>query len=279
VTTRRKLLASFLGAGAALAYPIGVEPRWFDLTTKRVRLSRVKVVQPMRILHLADLHASAVVSLKMIEEAIELGMAQRPDLVCLTGDFVTHRADAPAAADYVRVLRRVVANGAQAFAVMGNHDGGRWSARTGGWADHVMVDRILEDSGIELLHNRSRVVEVSGQKLVLAGTGDYWAREVEPGLAFRGVDERRPVVLLAHNPDTKELCSPYCWDLQLSGHTHGGQVIVPLYGPPFRSVEDMRYLSGLKPWGTRQIHVTRGVGNLLGVRLNCRPEVSLLEVG
>jgi predicted MPP superfamily phosphohydrolase len=56
-------------------------------------------------------------------------------------------------------------------------------------------------------------------------------------------------------------------------------VIVPFYGPPFRSVEDMRYLAGLKPWGSRQIHVTRGVGNLLGVRLNCRPEVSLLEVG
>jgi predicted MPP superfamily phosphohydrolase len=232
----------------------------------------------VRILHLADLHASAVVPLEMIAAAVAAGMAERPDIVCLTGDFITHRVDSPSAADYARVLRPL-SSGAQAFAVMGNHDGGRWAARTHGWTNHLLMDRILEDSGIEVLHNRSRVVEVRGQKLVLAGTGDYWSQEVDPESVFRDVDSRLPVALLAHNPDTKDLCSPYCWDLMLSGHTHGGQVIVPFYGSPFRPVQDMRYIAGLKPWGARQIHVTRGVGNLLGVRLNCRPEVSLLEVG
>ena len=74
------------------------------------------------------------------------------------------------------------------------------------------------------------------------------------------------------------MCAAYDWDLMLSGHTHGGQIIVPLYGAPFHAVSDRRYMAGLKPWGSRQIHVTRGVGNLLGVRFNCRPEVSLLEV-
>jgi hypothetical protein len=58
----------------------------------------------------------------------------------------------------------------------------------------------------------------------------------------------------------------------LSGHTHGGQVIVPLYGPPIVPVNDRRYVSGLKPWGARQIHVTRGEGNIGGVRFACRPE-------
>jgi len=276
--TRRSVITSLLGAGAALAYPIAVEPRWLDITHKRVRLTRVGLADPVRILHLADLHASAVVSLQMIADAIAAGMAQRPDIVCFTGDFITHRFDTPDAAEYARVLRRATA-GARAFAVMGNHDGGRWAARTGGWADHLWMDRVLEDAGIELLHNRSRVVEVRSQKLALVGTGDYWALEVETERAFRDIDERLPIVLLAHNPDTKALCSPYVWDLQLSGHTHGGQVIVPFYGPPFHAVKDMRYLAGLKPWGSRQIHVTRGVGNLLGVRLNCRPEVSLLDVG
>jgi predicted MPP superfamily phosphohydrolase len=272
------VLFSFLGAGAAIAYPCGIEPRWLDVTTKRVRLSRAPLERPVRLLHLSDLHASAVVSLRMIEEAVALGMAQRPDIVCLTGDYITHRMDSPAPADYIPVLRKL-ACGAQAFAVMGNHDGGRWAARARGWANHLQMDQILEDAGIELLHNRPHVVEVRGQKLVLAGTGDYWAEEVQPESAFRGIDSRLPVVLLAHNPDTKDLCAPYTWDVMLSGHTHGGQVIVPFYGAPFRSVADTRFLAGLVPWGSRQIHVTRGVGNLLGVRFNCRPEVSVLEVG
>lgn len=269
---------SFLGAGAAIAYASAAELRWFDVTRKRVRLSRVPLKRPVRVLHLSDLHASAVVSLDMISSAVALGMAERPDIVCLTGDFISHRDDNPAAMEYVRVLRKLTI-GTQAFAVMGNHDGGRWAAGARGWANHLWVDRILEDAGIEMLHNRSRVVEVRGQRLVLAGTGDYWAEEVEPESAFREVDSRLPVVLLTHNPDTKDVCSPYCWDLMLSGHTHGGQVIVPLYGAPFCTVADTRYLAGLKPWGDRQIHVTRGVGNLHGVRFNCRPEVSLLEVG
>jgi predicted MPP superfamily phosphohydrolase len=276
--TRRTLLSATLGATAAIAYPRFVEPRWFDVTRKRVPLSRVRLDHPVRILHLADLHASRVVSLDMIADAIEKGMAERPDIVCFTGDFITHREDSPASRDHVRVLRKA-AEGAHAFAVMGNHDGGRWAAHARGWANHLMMDRVLEDAGIELLHNRSHVVEVRGQKLALAGTGDYWSLEVEPESTFRNVDTRLPVVLLAHNPDTKDLCGPYCWDLMLSGHTHGGQVIIPLYGPPFRAVADTRYITGLNPWGSRQVHVTRGVGNLLGVRFNCRPEVSLLELG
>jgi hypothetical protein len=267
-----------MGATAAVAYPRFVEPRWFDVTHKRAALSRVRLERPVKVLHLADLHASRVVSLEMIADAVGMGMAERPDIVCLTGDFITHRADSPSSADYVRVLRKV-SQGARAFAVMGNHDGGRWAARARGWANHLLMDRILEDAGIEVLHNRSRVVEVRGQKLVLTGTGDYWAQEAEPEAAFHEVDSRLPVVLMTHNPDTKDLCGPYCWDLMLSGHTHGGQVIVPFYGPPFQAVADTRYIAGLKPWGTRQVHVTRGVGNLLGVRFNCRPEVSLLEVG
>ena len=64
----------------------------------------------------------------------------------------------------------------------------------------------------------------------------------------------------------------------LSGHTHGGQVVLPWYGAPYSTAEDTRYLQGLKPWGARQIQVSRGVENLLGVRFNCWPEVSLLEL-
>lgn len=276
--SRRRVVLSALGAAAIGAYPFWLEPRWLDVTRRRVRLPRPGLDRPVRVLHLSDLHASVFVSLRLISDAISRGLAAKPDVVCLTGDFVSGPGDTPARADYARVLRRLSA-AAPTFAVLGNHDGGTWASGRYGWTNHRLIDHILEDSQIETLHNRSQVVEVRGQKLGFVGVGDYWSEEVDAARAFSGLDPKLPAVLLAHNPDTKELCSAHSWDLMLSGHTHGGQIVVPFYGTPFRPVQDTRYLAGLKHWGSRQIHVTRGVGNLLGVRLNCRPEVSLLEVG
>ena len=274
VTTRRKVLYSMLGCAAAAAYPCYIEPRWLDLSRRRVILPRLEC--PVNLLQLSDLHASEFVSLGMIETAVNLGLSAKPDLICLTGDFISYR-DVPDAAAYARILRRL-SQAAPTFAVLGNHDGGRWG-RDKGFPDHRYVDRVLEMAEIPLLHNRAVRLEPNGQPLSLAGVGDVWAGEMKAARAFAGVKAGdHPVVLLSHNPDTKTYLGQYPWDLMLSGHTHGGQVIIPFYGPPIIPVADLRYLAGLKPWGDRQIHVTKGVGNLLGVRFDCRPEVSLLEL-
>jgi predicted MPP superfamily phosphohydrolase len=86
-------------------------------------------------------------------------------------------------------------------------------------------------------------------------------------------------ILLNHNPDAKDLVRSYEWDLMLCGHTHGGQVCLPFIGAPFAPVRDKRYLHGLYAWNKRWLHISSGVGNLHGIRFNCRPEVSLLTVG
>ena len=273
--TRRKLLYSFFAA--PLLYPCYWEPRWLDVTHRRVRLPGFRPAQPIRVLHLADLHASIFVPLSMIDHAITLGLATRPDLICVTGDFITLREGFDASL-YARVLRRLSA-AAPTFAVLGNHDGGNWSRYHHGFADHTVVDRILEDASIELLHNRPARAEVRGSRITLAGVGDLWSHEVQPARAFAGVTLDSPVLLLAHNPDTKDRLRTYPWHLMLSGHTHGGQIIVPFEGQRYAPVSDKRYVAGLKPWGARQIHVTRGVGNLGGVRFRCRPEVSILTIG
>ncbi len=272
--TRRKLLYSFFGS--TLAYPCYWEPRWLDVTHRRVKTT-TGLPGPIRILHLSDLHASIFVPLSMIHHAITAGLAQKPDIICVTGDFITNRQGFHPG-PYSQALRRL-SDFAPTFAVLGNHDGGSWTGRHLGYPDHKVVDRILEDSRIELLHNRSREVRVRDSAVTLVGVGDLWSDEVEPRRAFADVRDSHPTVLLAHNPDTKDELRYYRWDLMLSGHTHGGQVIIPFEGPRYAPVEDKRYVAGLKLWGTRQIHVTRGVGNVGGVRFACRPEVSLLTVG
>jgi predicted MPP superfamily phosphohydrolase len=271
--TRRKLLYSFFGS--TLVYPCYLEPRWLDLTRRSVRL-QTPAGGPIRILHLSDLHASLLVPLSMIQRAITAGLSEKPDLICVTGDFITHRQDFDAR-EYAAALRRLSA-AAPTFAVLGNHDGGEWASQHLGNRDHRTVDRILEDAGIELLHNRSAAVEARGARLNVVGVGDLWSDEVDARRAFADVKGGRPTVLLAHNPDAKDEVRRQPWDLMLSGHTHGGQIVIGFDGSRYAPVEDKRYVAGLKTWGTRQIHVNRGVGNIAGVRFRCRPEVSILTL-
>ncbi len=273
--TRRKLLYAFFGL-PPLAYPCYWEPRWLEVTHRRARLRGWGARAPLRVLHLADLHASMFVPLSMIDHAISLGLEARPDVICVTGDFITMR-EGFRARDYADLLRRLPA-AAPTYAVLGNHDGGRWTGGHFGFPDHRMVEGILDEAGIELLHNRWVSLEGRGAGLTLAGVGDLWNGEVSGERAFRGIGGGGPVVVMAHNPDTKDCLREWRWDLMLSGHTHGGQVIVPFEGPRYAPVEDKRYIAGLKPWGTRLIQVTRGVGNVGGVRFRCRPEVSVLTL-
>ena len=274
--TRRRLLRSLLGTAAAAAYPCGFEPFWMEQAERSITLKRSGLTHPIRILHLSDLHASFVVPMSLIERAVKLGIESKPDVVCLTGDFIRYRGDFDFPR-YVHVLKQL-AGVAPAYAVLGNHDGGVWARESWGYSDHRVVEHLLDESGIELLHNRSIHLHIRNDGLSLVGVGDLWSDEIEAAPAFAGVDQSRPIILLSHNPDSKDILGAHPWDLMLSGHTHGGQIIVPLAGAPFAPVEDKRYLAGLKPWGARQIHVTRGGGSLGGVRFRCRPEVSLLQI-
>jgi len=266
-----------VGVGStAIGYPCFCEPRWLEVTERQVRLARVPVRRSLRLLHLSDLHASFVVPLSLIQNAITLGLNQPPDLICLTGDFITFRHDFDSG-EYVRALRRLSAV-APTFAVLGNHDGGNWARYRRGNPDHTFVERMLEESGVRLLHNRSERVTVRDEQLTLVGVGDLWSHEIDGHKAFASVRGAEAVILLSHNPDSKDKLDSFPWDLMLSGHTHGGQVIVPMEGVRYAPVVDKRYVAGLKPWGSRQIHVTRGVGNVGGVRFRCRPEVSSLII-
>lgn len=274
--TRRSLLKGALGAiPLGAAYPTLIEPGWLEVTQTRVPLG-MRVAQPLRILQLTDLHLSWCVPSLFIERAITRGLAWKPDIVCLTGDFITFEQGVDAAA-YATMLRRL-SQACPAFAVMGNHDSGINGAGYRGYSSHQFVDRILEDAGIHLLHNHAQTIDVRGQKWTLAGIADLWSNEAEPHRALGASAPDAPVVLLAHNPDSKEIVRPYRWNLMLCGHTHGGQVMVPFEGPRFAPVRDKRFIAGLYAWDTRHIYVSRGVGNLNGVRWLCRPEVTLLEL-
>lgn len=273
--SRRAFVASLaLGGVAWTGYARCLEPTWLDVGRHEVKTNIPG--PPLKVLHLSDFHASWCVGLDYIQEAIECGLRLQPDLICVTGDFITTTYDDFEA--YRRVLSRLPET-APAFACLGNHDGGAWSRCNHGYNDSQRVQTLVRQSGLELLLNQSKILEVRGRKIALIGLGDCYALEADPRQAFR-----RPIppgvvrIVLSHNPDTKVMLAPYPWDLMLSGHTHGGQLLLPLIGAPFAPVEDKRFIAGLYRWSGRWLHITKGVGNVYGLRFNCRPEVSLLTI-
>jgi predicted MPP superfamily phosphohydrolase len=298
--TRRQLLQLGLTASATSVYAGVVEPRWFDVSHTVIPVKGL--LRPIRVAHLADLHSSPSVPSGLLQDAARLALAQRPDLVLLTGDYISHTHTFDSRG-LEQVFRRLSGD-APVFAVMGNHDGGSYAfdgqpsvlarpylvlaaqgARgTGEWfKSSGPVREILLRGGVRVLHNESVLWQGGGQTLQLAGVGDFWVRgEFHPELAFQGAHSNLPTVVLSHNPDSKVLLRPFAWDLMLCGHTHGGQVVPPFVHPHWMPVQDKRYVAGLYEWERRQLYITRGVGSPFyrgfAVRFACRPEISILEL-
>jgi hypothetical protein len=272
--TRKQFLIGSMGTAAGVvAYMKWLEPRWLGIGRHEVKLGAAGG-SPIRLVQLSDFHASESVSLDFIQSAVQEGLKLKPDLICLTGDFITWRYGAfPRYAEILKPL----ADAAPTFATLGNHDGGHWVG-TAGYSDTSLVRDLLSRARIELLHNRSASVQVQGRKLDLVGVGDLWAQELDAALAFSSQRHGSTTILLSHNPDSKDQLLAYPWDLMLCGHTHGGQCDLVFFGTPFAPVRDKRYVRGLHRWNDRWIHITKGVGNLHGMRLNCRPEISLLTL-
>jgi predicted MPP superfamily phosphohydrolase len=280
--SRRKFLscAGFGGlVGLACASDASlVEPYQLEIGRHQFTTRSPQPGNELKLLHLSDFHASWAVSLEFIEQAIDLGLSLKPDLICLTGDYITQRWDDYDA--YARVLSKLSA-AAPVFACLGNHDGGNWAGLHGGYPTSYIVSQFLRQCRVNLLSNGWTSLRLKDRELTLVGLRDEWSEPGDLAASFPRPEPSRDEIrlVLAHNPDTKKKIQSHPWDLMLCGHTHGGQVVLPLLGGGmFAPVHDKHYLAGLLPWDNRWIHITRGVGNVHGLRFNCPPEVSLLTL-
>lgn len=281
---RRSFLKKVLGLICAILpsyFYLRFEANWLEVTSKKVLIPKLNNKTPIKLLHLSDLHFSETVSLEEIEFAFREGFSSSPDICVITGDFITNKKSDNELNELAKLLRNF-ATKVPTFATLGNHDGGSWAATHGGFQNTEKIEIVLKNAGIKLLHNRRESIYIKGQPLSITGIGDLWSKTCLPHLCLskKGDREKKiPEILLCHNPDAKELLAPYDWDLMLCGHTHGGQFKIPFINlTPFAPVLDHSIVEGLHTWSNRQIHVTRGVGNLWGIRLNCRPEISILEL-
>ncbi len=260
------------------SYAAYLEPRWLELTHDSVPVEGLPRGEAIRLVHLSDLHASPLVPNSLIERSFEMALEQNPDVICLTGDYITEGSGYDRSW-YIQTLRRMSAR-KPCVATLGNHDGGAWSGRPEVKPYNTeAVIRLLREGGVTVLTNERVEIPVRSQTVRMVGMGDLWAHQCNPWNAFRGAPkDKMPTVILSHNPDSKVMMDEFRWDLMLSGHTHGGQVVMPIFGNSPAPVNDKRYIKGLKPWNGRMINVSAGVGNVGGVRFNCRPQVNVIDL-
>lgn len=229
----------------------------------------------LRIAHLTDLHVGRVTPMRVQEHAVELTNAAKPDLVCITGDFVCHSQL------YLDQLENVIAGfGAPVIAVLGNHDH---------WAGADEVRRSLRRGGAEVLDNRHTVISLRHQRLQVVGIDDAYTGHASVEVATKGLRRDLPILALSHIAEEADELWHYGAPLVLSGHTHAGQVTVArLHELAVGRLVGHRYVHGL--YGRRlpshdvrgAVYVGAGIGaSVMPLRIGQRAkrELTLFELG
>lgn len=279
--SRRRFLATGVAGSFAACTASGAWALWG--APHNVEL--VNVPMPLRdlpdsligktIVQISDLHVGPIVSHEYLRHCLELVSSLEPDIVAVTGDFVSY--DGPARIDEAVSLLADMQRGKLAtIAVTGNHDFG---FSRDGFTNRQVADALtekLDGIGIQLLRNSA--IEIGGLRLL--GVDDFWGPTHELDETLSSGDGDRPSVMLCHNPDFVD--QPGWEDYRgwiLAGHTHGGQVRLPFCKPPILPIRNRDYAAGkIDLSGSRTLYVNRGLGYLRKVRLNVRPEITVFEL-
>lgn len=250
-------------------------------------------LQGTKLVQLSDLHFDGLrLSEQMLTEAIEISNSVQPDLVALTGDYVT---DDPTPIKPLAQRLQHLNSRLGTYAVLGNHDIYPVGSRT-------LVTDAFSEVGIHVLWNQ--IAHPFGAGLPLVGLADFWSEDFDPAAVMDQIDADTPRIVLSHNPDTAAPLQQWRVDLQLSGHTHGGQVVIPGLGPfptfyqmlrqyvpkslrlwipymredCYKVVRHWEWAQGLHQVGNNWLYVNRGLGTYLPGRLFCPPEVTILTL-
>ena len=277
-TSRRRFLLGGLAAGAAAV--VGDATFLAPNHSRVVRQEFLLPRWPQRldgftIALLSDFHYDPYFSIHPLRAVIPLVNNLQPDLIALAGDFVTiplfgDRRNAAFDAEPCASFLKQMSAPYGLWAVLGNHDE---------HTDHKRVTAALEAENIKVLANQSVPIERDGGRFWLAGVNDVLSRTADLTKTLHRVPADEAVVLMAHEPDFADEASQYPIDLQLSGHSHGGQIRFPLLPPLYLPSMAKKYVWGAYRIGQLPLYTTAGLGTIgLPMRLNCPPEVVFLTL-
>jgi uncharacterized protein len=271
---RRAFIAAsaVLVAGGGLAgYATEIEPHWLKFVRRRLPIANLPpALSGTTLMQVSDLHVCSYVDEHYLIHSLDRATAFAPDIVVFTGDFVTWEQTNIAQLD--RVLSHFPHGRFGTFAIPGNHDYGPT------WKDPQIAAQIVaavERRGIRVLRNET--ANVAGLDII--GIDDLWSGRALTRVAFANRTSGAAIAL-CHNPDGLDELS---WEgfsgWVLAGHTHGGQCKAPFLPPPVLPVKNRRYTAGeIRVDSRKSLYINRGVGHLLKVRFNVRPEITLFSL-
>ena len=280
-TTRRQFLRAALGVGGAAVLGTGIystlyEP--FELKVERISLAFPRLPREfdgLKIAQLSDLHYKPFTEEGQIRAAVQQCNRLNPDLVVITGDFITAPLWGSSAPQvrHAEVCARIL-SGLRApwgvFAALGNHDLA---------VDAYGISEILRAQHLRVVRNSAQPVERNGARIWLAGLDDCLYGKPDLHRTLAHVPSNEFTALLVHEPDVADQARSYPVDLQISGHSHGGQVRLPWLGAPYLPPLARKYPWGLYRVGRLVLYSNRGIGTIgLPVRLNAPPEVTLFTL-
>lgn len=229
-----------------------------------------------RLVQLSDFHYAEHSSAVPIRRSIEIVNSLNPDLIVLTGDFVTvpllvHALSLNEVVNSVEpctaILRRLQS---PKYAILGNHDAMSYPGR---------IVRTLEQSGIRVLRNQSVPLQRGQERIWLAGIDDLLRGQPDAGATISGIPETETTILLAHEPDFADDAALMPVDLQLSGHSHGGQIWIPGIGAPWLPPMARIYPRGIHRIRNLTLYTNIGIGTIRApIRINCPPEITLITL-
>lgn len=266
--TRRAALKGILataigGATGAATYGVAYERHHIGVTSANLDVTGLPpALDGLRVALLTDIHHSALVGADDVTRAVQLALAERPDLVVLGGDYVTFgdRRFVGPVADLLAPLQ--APHGV--FAILGNHD------------DDKDMPAALARKGFTVLKDQRTRIGLRGEALELAGIRFWTRRPAEIARVLRNT--RDTTLLLAHDPRRLTEAARLNVPAVLAGHTHGGQILLPGVGAVVKAAR-FPILAGLGREQNTSIFVSRGIGTVyVPVRFNCPPEVALVTL-
>ena len=245
------------------------DPGDFEVVKVKINIPRLPTLfQGYRIVHISDIHYGQWISADRLNGVIGLINHQEPDIVAITGDFVSYSGKN--IEELIPALKGIRARDAT-VAVLGNHDY---------WLGAEKVRSILSESKIIELNNDVYTVNREGFALYIAGVDSTTLKKNQLDKVLQKLPPNGPAILLVHEPDFADISAETKrFSLQLSGHSHGGQFVIPMHGTPFRGDGFKKY-----PLGRYQVeemvqYTNRGLGtNAFWIRINCAPEITVIDL-
>lgn len=261
-----------VGIGGSI-YSTLIEPLWFDIVEVPISLPHLsKAFSGFRVLQISDIHAGEQFMPGHLEEIVHKILELKPDIVLITGDFVY---SSPMMTNEIlkatEDLLAQISASIPAFAVMGNHDH---------WWDVARVREMLQRANVNELANDFFTIQKEDAMLHICGVDDFYERKSDLGLILSTLPEEGCAILMAHEPDFADNSSASGrFDLQVSGHSHGGQVVIPFIGPLVLPNYGRKYPSGYYMVGNMHQYTNRGLGMVFPyVRFLCRPEITVFTL-